>query len=325
MNFSLDEEWYTIPQVDGSMQLMSRQQILDHILMSATLRFDVPKDTRYMLHTKANPEGVRIFLDEDENLLAAGFNPDHPVRFTIHGWNGDTTSDVNAVAEFLEAGNFNHIVVDWSAGAGTINYIDARNRVPEVAKHVGLMAAFLVRMGSSWSNIYVIGHSLGGQMAGLVGQYLQQAALPTPAACVCLDPAGPLFSANDESDRASPDDCDYVEVIHTNGGMLGFTAPIGNGDFYPNGGKSQPGCGLDLTGSCAHARAPLFFKESLITNKPFEAQLCTGSVSDVTSGKCVSNGEVSLMLGVSVNYAANGLYYLTTADSSPFVLPLSLN
>jgi hypothetical protein len=28
----------------------------------------------------------------------------------------------------------------------------------------------------------------------------------------------------------------YVEIIHTNGGTLGFGEPIGQADFYPNGG-----------------------------------------------------------------------------------------
>lgn len=127
----------------------------------------------------------------------------------------------------------------------------------------------------------------------------------------------------DESDRVSPDDCKYVEVIHTNGWLLGFGGAIGDSDFYPNGGKSQPGCGIDLTGSCAHSRAPSFFAESLVTQTPFEAWHCTGSVDDVTSGKCATSGETSQMMGDPVNYKARGLFYLTTGQASPFVLPLT--
>lgn len=300
------------------MILMSRQQIIDHITLRP--RMDIAAVTRYYLHTRTNPDGVRIFLDDDEGLMESGFNASHPVRFTMHGWKGDNTSNVNAVKEFLAAGAFNHIVVDWAEAAKTINYIDARNRVPEVAYEVGLMATFLVQMGSSWSQIYMIGHSLGGQMAGLVGQYLEEGEIE---ACICLDPAGPLFSATDENDRASPDDCKYVEVLHTNGGMLGFTTPIGDSDFYPNGGKSQPGCGIDLLGSCAHARAPELFQESLITKLPgFVARQCSGSVDDVVKGRCEPTGVTSRMLGDLVNTSAEGLFYLTTKDSSPFVLPL---
>lgn len=319
VNFVLDEEYYTIPTIDGGMQLMSRQQVLDHILLAPMPRFDT-LNTIYNLHTRTNREGVRIYLEEDEALLAAGFNASNPIRFTMHGWNGDTTSTVNAVDQFLEAGDFNHIVVDWSAGAKTINYIDARNRVPEVARHVGLMAKYLVRMGSSWSQIYTIGHSLGGQMAALVGQYLEGDG--EIAACICLDPAGPLFSESDANDRASPGDCKYVEVIHTNGGLLGFLNPIGDSDFYPNGGKSQPGCGIDLVGSCAHERAPVLFREALVTKIPFEGRQCNSSVTDVAKGVCEATGVISVMMSDPVNYDVQGLFYLTTSEASPFVVAL---
>lgn len=193
LNFNLDEDWYTIPTVDGRMELMSRQQVIDQIENQITPRFSPASDIKYILHTRTNPEGVPIFLDDEEGLKASGWNPAHPVRFTMHGWNSDAYAAVNAVEPYLEAGEFNHIVVDWSAGAKTINYIDARNRVPETAIHVGLVATYLVRNGASWSQIYMIGHSLGGQMAGLVGQYLEEGEIE---ACIALDPAGPLFSDN---------------------------------------------------------------------------------------------------------------------------------
>lgn len=40
-------------------------------------------------------------------------------------------------------------------------------------------------------------------------------------------------------------DAAFVDVIHTDGGHLGFPNPIGHADFYPNGGsRRQPGCDL---------------------------------------------------------------------------------
>lgn len=41
-----------------------------------------------------------------------------------------------------------------------------------------------------------------------------------------LDPAGPLFNL-DNPDRVAHTDGVYVEVMHTNGGVLGFRQPIG--------------------------------------------------------------------------------------------------
>lgn len=39
----------------------------------------------------------------------------------------------------------------------------------------------------------------------------------------------------------SKTDAAYVQVIHTNGGILGMQGQVGTADFYPNGGIRQPG------------------------------------------------------------------------------------
>jgi pancreatic triacylglycerol lipase len=46
---------------------------------------------------------------------------------------------------------------------------------------------------------------------------------------------------NSPNERLASSDGDYVEVIHTNGWTLGFGEPIGQADFFPNWGSSQPG------------------------------------------------------------------------------------
>lgn len=62
-----------------------------------------------------------------------------------------------------------------------------------------------------------------------------------------LDPAGPQFEGNIPDERLSDDDADFVDVLHTDGGTLGYEASIGHVDYFPNGGKRQAGCGLILT------------------------------------------------------------------------------
>lgn len=59
-----------------------------------------------------------------------------------------------------------------------------------------------------------------------------------------LDPAGPGFEyVTLQSDRLDSTDAQFVDVIHTAVGTLGYAAPIGVVDFYPNGGTPpQPGC-----------------------------------------------------------------------------------
>lgn len=58
-----------------------------------------------------------------------------------------------------------------------------------------------------------------------------------------LDPALPLFSPGSDTERLSSSDAGFVDVIHTDGGILGYPWPLGHADFYPNGGiPLQPGC-----------------------------------------------------------------------------------
>lgn len=77
-----------------------------------------------------------------------------------------------------------------------------------------------------------------------------------------VDPAGPLFSVRNPESRIDASDGVYVECIHTNGPTLGIGlglgAPICDADYFPNGGRSQPGCLFD---TCSHSRAVDFYGE----------------------------------------------------------------
>lgn len=63
-----------------------------------------------------------------------------------------------------------------------------------------------------------------------------------------LDPAGPYINFDQTSGRLSADDAELVDVIHTNAGYLGEQPAVGDIDFYPNGGRNQPGCAFDFMG-----------------------------------------------------------------------------
>lgn len=102
-----------------------------------------------------------------------------------------------------------------------------------------------------------------------------------------LDPAGPLFSERNINNRLDPTDAKYVHVIHTNDRLLGFGIKMGHADYYPNGGNSQPGCGVDPAGTCAHSRAYVYFAESLNNNR-FLSRLCS-SYFNYKNGRCDSD------------------------------------
>lgn len=59
-----------------------------------------------------------------------------------------------------------------------------------------------------------------------------------------LDPAKPFFQLlTGNNGRLDASDAEFVDIIHTCGGALGFSASLGTADFFPNGGTpSQPGC-----------------------------------------------------------------------------------
>lgn len=108
------------------------------------------------------------------------------------------------------------------------------------------MAAFLEFLSSegqiSLDDVHVLGHSLGAHVAGYAGSYVPRKL----ARITGLDPAGPAFETpylKDPGDRLDSTDANFVDVIHTCAGSLGFLRPIGHVDFYPNGGTfTQPGC-----------------------------------------------------------------------------------
>ncbi|KAF5300985.1 hypothetical protein FQR65_LT19289 [Abscondita terminalis] len=76
------------------------------------------------------------------------------------------------------------------------------------------------------SDVHIVGHSLGGQMSGLIGQMYFKETGEKLDRLTGLDPADAVF----------------VDVIHTNGGMFGYYGNCGTADFYINCGSVQPNC-----------------------------------------------------------------------------------
>uniref|UniRef100_A0A182MDA1 Lipase domain-containing protein n=1 Tax=Anopheles culicifacies TaxID=139723 RepID=A0A182MDA1_9DIPT len=122
------------------------------------------------------------------------------------------------------------------------------------------------------------------------------------------------------ANRVASGDANYVEVIHTNGGLLGFDLPLGQADFYPNGGRSQPGCGVDLAGTCAHGRAFQFFAESVRTAQSGFNSIRCANYDQILNNNCVSSGANARMGGEPSNIGrgVNGVFFLTTNAASPF-------
>ena len=115
-----------------------------------------------------------------------------------------------------------------------------------------------------------IGRSVISQTAG-------RTVLPRITA---LDPAGPLFYPFPVvllEKAISSSDAAFVDIIHTDGGVLGSLFPGGHIDFYVNGGiPVQPGCLTEgtITSACSHSRSWKYYSESVLRPTAFPAIEC---------------------------------------------------
>ncbi|KAI0242627.1 Hepatic triacylglycerol lipase [Lamellibrachia satsuma] len=86
---------------------------------------------------------------------------------------------------------------------------------------------------------------------------------------------GPLFRRNTAAGltRGSGD---FVDAIHTDGRVFGMMTPIGHVDFYPNGGKTQPGCKFPKRHLCSHRRVLDLFRDTVVgKSKCYTHQKCS--------------------------------------------------
>lgn len=275
-------------------------------------------DIIFTLYTNDNQNGQVVQWNDPSWIPNSRFNPANPTRVTIHGWGGSTNGRVNRVvrAALFQVGNFNVITVDWSAGADSNNYLTARNRVGPTGHVVGALLEMLHdNTGADLRHMQTIGHSLGGHVAGFAGKYLQGRL----GSVMSLDPAGPLFNINNPDGRTDATDALYVETVLTNAGLLGFDEPIGHSTFYPNWGRRQPGCGLDVGGTCAHSRSHELYAESITSQVGFWARRCR-DYQDILNENCISSGPDTIMGGEPLRSTNNGVYFFETNGEAPFAL-----
>lgn len=245
------------------------------------------QNVTFVLYTRNNPTEGEYFSATDFTSLVTSnfFDPIRKNLFTIHGYQGDLSSSVNqaTAASILPKEDVNIFAVDWSGPAGEF-YTEAVTFVPTIGRIVGDFINFIVEHYEVSPNKFgIVGHSLGAQVSGVAGASVNGLI----EFIVGMDPAGPLFSLEQTDNRLDPTDAAYVQVIHTNVGLLGFQWSMGHSDYFPNGGESQPGCGVDITGYCSHARSHQYYAESLATGR-FVALKC-GSYEDFNSGLCDGN------------------------------------
>ncbi|KAJ8706734.1 hypothetical protein PYW07_012812 [Mythimna separata] len=263
----------------------------------------------YLIHGQLRPTTSQpIPLRGHSNLKASNFDAKKKTVFLVHGWRNTPVSDFNVylIHAYLAAEDVNIILVDWSIGAGQ-TYMVALNNSIRSAEHVARFITWLNgASGAKLDNYHVIGHSLGAHQSGIVGRQLGGGL----AYITALDPALPGWITNPSSFRAT--DGVYTEVIHTDAGFSGLLSPVGDVDFYPNGGRNMPGCD---DWNCGHHRCIFYMAESL-TSGGFTGTRCEILAAALT-GNCTSTDTLK-MGGRTAKTGSSGLYYLPTNANSPF-------
>ncbi|KAH8338355.1 hypothetical protein KR059_001106, partial [Drosophila kikkawai] len=310
--------WF-VPQKQGGLRWVNRadaerqlafyegQEQLEGRLSTNTVKF--------YLYTQKNPSTGQEIKATKSSIDASYFNPQNPTRITIHGWNSNYKDGVNTrIADaWFQYGDYNMIAVDWSRGR-SLEYATSVAGAPGAGKKVAALLDFLVTgYGMSLDTLEIVGFSLGAHVAGHTGKQLTTG---KAGKIVGLDPASPLISYSKSEKRLSSDDANYVESIQTNGAILGFTQPIGKAAFYMNGGRSQPGCGIEVTGSCSHTRAVLYYVEALLWNN-FPSKSCE-TYQEANKNACGDRFS-SIAMGASVNtFVAEGIFYVPVNKVSPY-------
>ncbi|XP_055844241.1 uncharacterized protein LOC129910759 [Episyrphus balteatus] len=317
---------------------------------------EIPFVNMTSMFAKQNQTSQNVTTETTTPLTKSSFTLDDlrgldelSIRVIVHGfgsacphvWIYEMKTALMAVEDCIV------ICVDWASGSTFPNYVKAAANTRLVGKQVAMLINNLKEYnGLDLAKTHLIGFSLGAHVSGFAG-----AELPGLSRITGLDPAGPLFEAQHPKVRLDSTDATFVDVIHSNGenlilGGLGSWQPMGDVDFYPNGGRVQNGCSNLFVGAvtdfiwsqnvedeegrslCNHRRAYKFFIDSVAPRCQFPAFPCN-SYDNFLSGNCfpcskyetnaTSNGAKCGNMGYYADRSTGrGQLYLVTREEEPF-------
>ncbi|CAD7079402.1 unnamed protein product [Hermetia illucens] len=262
------------------------------------------------------------FKDAVKILKDRNFDNQKKTVIYIHGFlEGLFAESVKAVVKtYIDRKDHNVIILDWHTQASPEYFLNAVQNVYKVGADLGTVLVDMIKGGLSLERLHIVGHSLGGQMSGVVGRTVQKVSggkiiLPRISA---LDPAYPGFYGIPGAEHLTASDGEYVDVLHTDSGFYGAPVPTGTVDFWPNGGLfPQPGCIL-VVNVCSHQRSWWYWNESLLKNSTnYFNSVTAKNWPDFKLGN-VGEFNPDIVMGYGVLDNLNGNYYLQTNGASPF-------
>ncbi|XP_073961734.1 pancreatic lipase-related protein 2 isoform X2 [Choristoneura fumiferana] len=286
---------------------------------------DTALDVQYKLFTRANPtEFEYLVVGDVASLRRTRFNASNPTVIYLMGFTEVTTgrSTTTLRDAYLSSGDYNFVSVDWARLVAFPWYISAVHNTRYMGQQLASFVQFLDAAGARAASLHVVGFSLGAEAAGFGGKELKRRGLLL-GRITGLDPAYPGYSLTGSDGHLAKGDAAFVDVLHTNPGILGFPQPIGDVDFYPNAGQwVQPGCWIDqlirnrelgFVNGCSHNRAWRLYAESIRNPRGFPATLCRK-----WKGSRLCNFQVDGYMGFGAGPPLSGKMYLETNQRSPF-------
>ncbi|KAH9523776.1 Pancreatic lipase- protein 2 [Bulinus truncatus] len=305
-------------------------------------------NTQFLLYTRQNPTvGDTLDYGNRTSITSSRIASNQPIKILVHGFlqYGSMEFLVNMTRALLQNSPMNVIVVDWGSGAGFPYSRAVANARLVAAQTARLLRVIFQVTGSSPDSVHLIGHSLGAHVAGYVGTIIQDISRITG-----LDPAQPNFSGLQPVVRLDPSDASFVDVIHTDAVPYdtvkgyGIIEPVGHIDFYPNGGRDQPGCleessvfgfvrdvvsngitNAEVHLSCSHERSAELFTASIPREgQPVVCQFTSYPCSSDESfwrGECHHCGNrpcPTMGYQADLYFRSRGTFYLNTTVSHPF-------
>jgi len=230
-----------------------------------------------------------------------------------------------------EKTEMNLICLDWgelanpSAIPNPLLYGEVVKNVPMVGEKLADLLATMYQNEAirDFSDVHIIGLSLGAHIAGTTGNLLKSNwGINTKIGRITgLDPAGLLYKGNKKppSEKLDVEDAEFVEVIHTNMGQLGLDGAIGHADFYPNGGKIQHRCyeghplamiAEQVSGKCSHLISATYYRESLAHGKNITACKAENWDNFKSMTRAASGCPERIPFGAECPSTARGQFYL---------------
>ncbi|XP_048845845.1 lipoprotein lipase-like [Brienomyrus brachyistius] len=267
-------------------------------------------ESKFSLRTADTPDEDLCYIipGQPDTIAGCNFKCDSQTFVVIHGWTvtGMYESWVVKLVKALyeREPSANVLVVDWLARAQQ-HYPTSAAYTKLVGRDVAKFVSWLqAELKYPWEKIHVLGYSLGAHVAGIAGFLTKQRI----SRITGLDPAGPGFEYADDQSTLSPDDAEFVDVLHTNtrgspDRSIGIQRPVGHVDIYPNGGTFQPGCDLqntvmmiatsgfhhmDQIVKCSHERSIHLFIDSLVNQEKQSLAFRCGTKEAFNSGLCLS-------------------------------------